>query len=334
MSDTSGWHEPDPARDQPSGQPPMPPPPSQQQGGTKPGVIPLRPLGLGDLLDGAISTMRAYPAVMLGVAAVVAAVTQLMIFPIQWVLDDQLLQIQPDGTVEDPGGFIASLLGVGAITLVIMILARVFLTGFLTAVVGKAVVGRPAPFGEIWAEVRPRLPRLLGLILIYPLVGILLFVPAALGAFIDPTLAILLAVVAVFVAIWLYILFSLATPALVLERTGAFAALGRSRALVKGSWWRVFGITLLAGIIVFVIAGIIAVPFELVGGGANLFSVEATELTTGYLVLSSIGAIIASAITEPFAAGVSALLYTDQRMRREGLDLELQRSAGSDPPRP
>ena len=37
---------------------------------------------------------------------------------------------------------------------------------------------------------------------------------------------------------------------------------------------------------------------------------------------------IASAITYPIAAGVSVLLYIDQRIRREALDLELARAAG------
>lgn len=57
--------------------------------------------------------------------------------------------------------------------------------------------------------------------------------------------------------------------------------------------------------------------FESLGGG---FSVE-SALTTKYLVLSTIGAVIAGTITEPFAAAI-ALLYTDQRMRRERLDIE------------
>ena len=43
----------------------------------KPGVIPLRPLGVGEILDGAITTIRRNPAPMLGLSAIVAVITQL-----------------------------------------------------------------------------------------------------------------------------------------------------------------------------------------------------------------------------------------------------------------
>jgi len=44
-------------------------------------------------------------------------------------------------------------------------------------------------------------------------------------------------------------------------------------------------------------------------------------------VLVALGAVIASTLTTPFQAGVTGLLYFDQRMRREGLDITLQRAA-------
>ena len=43
----------------------------------KPGVIPLRPLGLGEVLDGAVSVLRRYPRPALGLAAIVALVSTL-----------------------------------------------------------------------------------------------------------------------------------------------------------------------------------------------------------------------------------------------------------------
>ena len=41
----------------------------------KPGVIPLRPLGVGEILDGAVTTIRRNPAPMLGLSAIVAVIT-------------------------------------------------------------------------------------------------------------------------------------------------------------------------------------------------------------------------------------------------------------------
>lgn len=338
MSDTPGWHQPDPARDQqPDQPPPMPPPSWQQPMAPRPGVIPLRPLTLTDIIDGAVKTMRGYPAVMLGVAAAVMTITQLIAWPFQWAMSDDLNQIAT-GQAADPQDvetMLGPMIGGLGITLLILLLARVFLTGFLTAVVGKAVIGRPAPFSGVWAEVKPQLLRLLGLTLIYPLAAVALMIPVVLAAVVSPELAAAVGVVAFLVGIWLLVSFALATPALILERAGVFAALGRSRALVKGSWWRVFGILLLTIIIVWILGSIIQFPFELIGGGtSNLFSTEFAEITAGYLLISSIGVIVASTITEPFAAGVTALLYTDRRIRSEGLDIELARSAESRPPQP
>ena len=47
-----------------------------------------------------------------------------------------------------------------------------------------------------------------------------------------------------------------------------------------------------------------------------------------FLIISGIGSVIVSTITYPISAGVTALLYIDQRIRREALDLELARAAG------
>jgi hypothetical protein len=110
-----------------------------------------------------------------------------------------------------------------------------------------------------------------------------------------------------------------------LENAGVFKAFGRSWTLVRGSWWRMFGIQLLAWLIAAIVGGIIGAPFDLIGGG---FDLNAVEITFSYLALTTIGAIIANTITVPFTAGVTVLLYTDQRMRREGMDIELAKQAG------
>ena len=46
------------------------------------------------------------------------------------------------------------------------------------------------------------------------------------------------------------------------------------------------------------------------------------------LVITAIGSVIALTVTMPISAGVAVLLYIDQRIRREALDLELARAAG------
>jgi hypothetical protein len=117
-----------------------------------------------------------------------------------------------------------------------------------------------------------------------------------------------------------------AAPALLLEQLGVFAALGRSYRLVRGSFWRVLGIGLLTALITSIIRQLFVLPFSLIG--ALLASTQDANGFVGSLVellISDVGTILAGAVLYPFAAGVSALLYLDLRIRREGLDVELMR---------
>jgi hypothetical protein len=74
-------------------------------------------------------------------------------------------------------------------------------------------------------------------------------------------------------------------------------------------------------------------PFYLVGilflgGNGSLFSGPAQPLP--FVVLTSVGAVVAGTIAEPFLAGTLALLYIDRRMRAEALDMTLQDTAAAD----
>jgi hypothetical protein len=295
--------------------------------GFKPGVIPLRPLGVSEILDGAISTMRAHPRPTLGVSAVVVTITQLATLGATYPWLDDLNRATPVNQNTPPSelyAYAGKFFAVAGITVVITLLSQVFLAGFLTVVVGKAVLGQQTGFGEVWQRVRPRLGALLGLTMIYPAIAVGAVLVVVGLALVAPPLAVLAGLAMLPVGIWLYILFSLATPALMLEDATVRRAFGRSRRLVRGSWWRIFGITLLTGIIAAIVALIIGLPFQLIGGGSD--PARATKPLA--LTLTTIGGIIAGTLTEPFAAGATVLLYTDQRMRREGLDIELARAAG------
>jgi hypothetical protein len=187
----------------------------------------------------------------------------------------------------------------------------VFLSGFITVIVGHAVLGKPVTFAQAWEEFKPRLLPLLGATLLSGLVitvGLILCIAPG---------------------VWLWVMFALVTPALVLERCGVGTAFGRSKALVNGAWWRTFGILLLTVVIGWVISSIISLPFTLMGSATTGFTGDPTAaLSVGSLILSTIGAIIASTITLPFSSAVTVLVYVDRRMRSEGMDIELQRAAG------
>jgi hypothetical protein len=329
-----GWGAPGPGGGPAWGRPPA----------AKPGVIPLRPLSLGEILDGSVSVLRGHWRTVLGVTVVVAVVTQVCDVLLQRLLVPDPAQIDPSASateaLDQVAGALQSSLITALLSLGITLIGTLFTTAVLTVVVSRSVLGRDVAFPDAWREARPRLPQLLGLTLLLPLIsGALMavaFVPALVtGTGAGVAVSVLLFFAALAVALWLMIRFSLASPALMLERQGIIASMRRSAKLVRGAWWRTFGILLLTGLLTVLVTLVVAVPFSLIAtvadGGSGLDSVLAGETPHfgwAYVVITGVGSVIASAITLPFSAGVTVLLYVDRRIRREALDLELARAAG------
>lgn len=136
------------------------------------------------------------------------------------------------------------------------------------------------------------------------------------------------------VVLWLMIRFTLAAPALMLERQSVLTSLRRSAKLVRGNWWRTFGILALTYLLVIVLTLIITIPFGVIAvtvdsdGLSELLNGNSADFGWPFLIITGIGEVIVSTLAYPFTAGVMALLYVDQRIRREALDLELARAAG------
>jgi hypothetical protein len=183
--------------------------------------------------------------------------------------------------------------------------------------------------GQAWSLARPRLAAVLGVTVLIWLIFVALWIPYVLILVLlilthITALAVtwgilgILALIAAEVTAW--IRFSLAAPAVVLERLGPTNALRRSWRLVTGSFWRLLGIFLLTVLIVLVAGLVLQIPFDI--GRAVLGSASAAGI-----ILAGIGGIIVGAITRPVLAGVTVLLYLDMRMRKEGLDLALRDAA-------
>ncbi|MBQ1097130.1 glycerophosphoryl diester phosphodiesterase membrane domain-containing protein [Streptomyces sp. b94] len=311
----------------------------------KPGVIPLRPLGVGEILDGAVSTMRTYWRTVLGISLTVAVFTEIIVVLLQGlVLDNTGSEAlnDPDATLSELGDALTDTTINSGVIFLISLIGTVLATALLTTVTSRAVLGRPVTTGEAWRDARPQVLKLFGLIVLLLLIvfGIVmagmapgLLVTAAGGDDAGVALTVLGFLAAGVVAVWLMVRFSLASPALMLEKQGIKKAMGRSVKLVRGSWWRVFGIQLLATIIANVVASIIVIPFAFLaatlgGDGVGGFLEGTGDLGWTFLVVLGIGSVIGSMITFPITAGVAVLLYIDQRIRREALDLELARAAG------
>lgn len=313
----------------------------------KPGIIPLRPLGVGEILDGAVATMRAHWRTVLGISLAVAVIVQTAATVVNglWLSDVAELDALTRDPQPSPDELMDAMTGslrLSGVRALVETLGTVLSTAMLTIVVSQAVLGRSVSVGEAWRDSRPQLLRLLGLLFLLPLlVALAVFGASAPGLLLlasgaqTPGVALLLVGVlaGVVAGVWIWVRFSLAAPALMLEKQGVMTAMRRSAKLVRGSWWRVFGIQLLAMILVFIVASIIQMPATLIGSvasgqGVSGLTETVPDMSWTYLIAVGIGAVIASTLTFPIRAGVTALLYLDQRIRREALDLELARAAG------
>lgn len=302
----------------------------------KPGVIPLRPLGLGEILDGAVATMRKHWRSVLPITLAVAVVVQLASVLMQkFAFGDIVLDQSDTASVEDQINALGTTASLTLAEMFIQLVGTIAATAMLTMIFSRAVLGHASSIGGAWRESRSQLPRLFALTLLLGvgtalLVGLLLL-PAILAGSVG--LAVLGGFAAFGLVLWLWIKFSLASPALMLEKATLGKAFSRSWKLVKGSWWRIFGITFLTSLITSFVAGVIVLPLTflgaaLFGGGFEGLADGTGSTSWGFLILTGIGGIIGLTITMPMQSGVTVLLYVDQRIRREALDLELARAAG------
>jgi hypothetical protein len=107
--------------------------------------------------------------------------------------------------------------------------------------------------------------------------------------------------------IWLAVALYFASQAVVAEGHSPVDALRRSRELVRGEWWRVFGIGVLFTVAVGVVSGLIS------AGAQGIAS------ATDRQVFDLLGTMLADVLTVGFIAVASTLVFFDLRARSEGV---------------
>lgn len=265
----------------------------------RPGIVALRPLAVGDVLDGSLTLLRRYFRPVIAMSVLVAVVVQAVGFGLTTVTTDT-----------DSAGVT---IGLVFFSFLLSQLAGLILAGPISALAGEAVLGRPMSSREVWARTKPRAAAILltaVFVAVLSIVGLVLFVVP-------------------FFLVLVYYAFS--TQAAVLEKLPTRKAMSRSITLVRGSFWRVLGILLLAGIIARVVAVVLEIPAVIIADIAtgHLFTTAAGASSLTSRAIITVGGTIAAIFTLPFTAAVHSLLYMDQRMRNEGLDVSLRQAASS-----
>ena len=307
---------------------------------------------LGSILGAAFQTLRRNPSATLAPAlilTVAVAVIQTVasagfLSSYFGVLGD--LSTAGDSTSVDLSGAYSGLVGVvltslltGMLTLVVTAIVE----AIVTVQVASSVLGARLRLRGLWRRLRGRRGAVIGWaaltgaavvitvgIAVLGLVGIGL--TGSVGAVIAVLLGLVLAAGLFVVFVWLWVKLGFVPAAIVLERASIRISMKHSWRLTNGAFWRIFGIRLLVVVIIAVATSIITFPISLLiqlGGfvlqpnGSPESAVTGT-LLVGTIVTQGVTAII-SAVGLVITTATTALLYLDQRMRQEGLDLDLAR---------
>ena len=290
---------------------------TQTQGGTawtvaQPGIIPLRPLTVGELFNGAFQAVRVNPQTMFGFAFAIMAVVGLVQAFFASSSTSSLTRALSSGDTNDLVYSLGNSMG-SFVTSGLTLLATAFLSGMLALTVWDAVLGRKSSPADAWHRFSPRfVPVLLAtfligiiefvaivvILLVFMIPFVLVVVNAASARSYDSASAgiggafaiiFLMIVALIVIACFLTVKFAFTSSAVVLEGLGPVDAMKRSWSLSKGSFWRILGRIWLIGIVTGLISAVL--------GG-----IVGAILGVGAAAADSVGMLVA------FSAFLSALL--------------------------
>jgi hypothetical protein len=265
-------------------------------------VIPeLRPRGIGEILDAAVSLYRARFGLLVRYAAFV-------VVPVQAFLTIVLLSAQPDSFSVTVNGnatpqFDTSRAQLGAT--VVVLLAGWLTHAFVEAVTARIVAAAYVDSGEAGPDAARtairRVPTVVAVALLVGLCEVAGLFLCGVGAFAAQAL------------------FAVAVPAVILERKRVFASMSRSIELTRSHFWHVLGLVLAA-------ASITALLNAALAAGLNIWSNNGAS-PTAIVVAQGLVNVVASVITTPLVAAAVVALYFDLRIRDEAFDVQLALAA-------
>lgn len=291
--------------------PPFPSPdhygkPGPRNSWEQPGLIPLRPLTVGEILGISVTVVRRHLVPLGGTAMLVGLLST--VSTVALLAGTGALQTYAEGTwwtdlldgvsTSVPTGILIAVF----VGLLVSTIGGSVVAGMATAYAGAQALGQDGR-GAVTERLRGRWMVLLGTAAI---VGMLV----AVGF----TLFIIPGVIA-------YLIWVFAAPAVVMERAAVSPALRRSALLTRGHRGRILGtvaITMIAGVMVSTIVTSLAAAL-----------VAQSDAVTVLIITQLVGVVV-SGLAAAWTGAAVALLYIDVRMRTEHLDQALRSAAAAD----
>ena len=270
----------------------------------------LRPMGIGDILDGAIKLYRNNFLLLIGIGACVYIPLCLLGFVVSQGIFNVLIQ-----------------------------LISIFLAAVVTVAISERILSREISIADSYRRTSSRLVSLAGAILLIGLIAFVLLIAVGLfmGIFSALFLRILhfpfsslifILLISLFtVAIMVWLLFIPQT--ILLEGKKATESFGRNMDLIRDNFWKAFAVMILVSIATFIVTSFL----WLIGGIAVTILDSGSSTDRGFA--QNFGAAVdrfrqfplsvgmINLLLQPFRMVVITLLYYDIRVRKEGYDLEV-----------
>jgi hypothetical protein len=281
----------------------------------------LRPSSLGEILDRTAQMYRSHFPLYFGIAAISYAGIAILT-----LIADALFFSHAH---TNPRAYATFSVGLGvSIGLFALVPVSIGMAAVMHSV-AQNYLGAACTIREAYASVGRRWYRyiliLLALysyailpiaILVAVVAGASVLLPAGMAKVITIGVAAVLIFAGLFVAFWWMLRWALSMPASLMENLTVHRALRRSSLLTKGGVGRIFVMLLLVGVVMTVIQYAIQIPmFILLWKSRGV-----PTLTTQ--VVATLGTFCSGAFVLPIYSIALTLFYYDQRIRKEGYDVE------------
>ena len=295
----------------------------------------LRPLAVGEILDRVLSIYRAHFWLLVGLSAVSAGVSV-------GVAVLHLVYTYFSGTAPTSPSYALVAAGFSFLQVGLYLIAYGLTLAATTTAVNAIYLGEPTSMSSALSTARRLWLRCLGvafwqgwsaawafMLLAIPVV--LMLVPGLAGtstAILGSVVLVLGMLACAVYGVIAYLRNSLAIPAAVIEDLGVRAAMRRSKNLATGRIGRIFLLLLLVYALSLV-AAVIQIPM--------VFTLARSPQTQHYALQAITLAVsfVSTSVVGPVAAIGFCLFYFDERVRREGFDIEmLLRGVSAAPPTP
>jgi hypothetical protein len=294
----------------------------------------LRPMSTGELMDRTLVLYRKHFQLFIGIASLGPATY--LLFQLLTIGSASLRTGSPNRVGVLPGAAV----GFGFIAGFFIMLAGMAISHAATVKAVAAVhLGREIKIGEAYRSLKGRFWRVMGVFFcIALLAGLVVFgagVTIVILALVIRTMSgadagqggqVFAAIIGFgtfliigITAIVVWTRYALAIACCVVEDLGVVKSIRRSAALSKGSRFRIF--------LIYIVFVILTVIFGAVLGGLAGAAGSLTSNVTVRLILIYLAGFIAGALTGPLATIGIALVYYDERVRKEAFDLHFMMSS-------